>query len=400
MHKNLEKLIETRSECIMHLECIKNVAEVEKRAFTPDELKKINSYKAEVEKLNKSIKELEGKLKFEKRSIGNDEIIQPNEKLETRNVDNDKNEDGVSLLSLTKGMATGQWNDAESRNYFQTRSMQTNGNASVTVPKSLYNRIVDIARAESAVFGQIPMTTMEHNNMTIVKQVGDAECNFVDEGQLIPASQPIFEEVDLKGKTLACFIPISEQLLDSNAVGLESQLMTSIARAISVTLDKALLYGKGECGVSYGQDGWFNSEIKGLTSYENINKAQYEGVGFGSVMAGIKPMRKGNIQPTHVAMGSDTFCDLESLVDANGQPIIPPRYFEKLTKCVSNNVNDAQVVVYNKDALLLGLHKSLRIEWGTSADQFQRLQRGLRVYIRADLGVIKEEGVAVVDLAA
>ena len=43
--------------------------------------------------------------------------------------------------------------------------------------------------------------------------------------------------------------------------------------------------------------------------------------------------------------------------------------------------------------LLLGLQQGIKVEWGYSADQFQRIQKGLRIYLRADLGVLNEKAV-------
>lgn len=59
----------------------------------------------------------------------------------------------------------------------------------------------------------------------------------------------------------------------------------------------------------------------------------------------------------------------------------------------SNNVGETEALVYNKDAILLGLHKGITIEFGTTGDQFQRIQKGIRVYLRADLGIIQESGI-------
>ena len=37
----------------------------------------------------------------------------------------------------------------------------------------------------------------------------------------------------------------------------------------------------------------------------------------------------------------------------------------------------------------------MTIEWGTSGDMFQRIQKGLRIVLRADLGVTNEKGVTI-----
>ena len=71
------------------------------------------------------------------------------------------------------------------------------------------------ARTKSALFGNIPVVQMPENNLTVAIQTGDASASFVKEGELIPDSEPIFDKVSLLGKTLAIYVPVSEQLLDS-----------------------------------------------------------------------------------------------------------------------------------------------------------------------------------------
>lgn len=40
----------------------------------------------------------------------------------------------------------------------------------------------------------------------------------------------------------------------------------------------------------------------------------------------------------------------------------------------------------------------MTIEVGTSGDMFQRIQKGIRIYLRADLGVINEKAITKVTL--
>ncbi|WP_179117841.1 hypothetical protein [Clostridium sp. BL-8] len=45
---------------------------------------------------------------------------------------------------------------------------------------------------------------------------------------------------------------------------------------------------------------------------------------------------------------------------------------------------------------LLGINRNIAIELGYSSDRFQRMVKSLRIYMRCDLGVIREQGVSLV----
>ena len=185
----------------------------------------------------------------------------------------------------------------------------------------------------------------------------------------------------MEGKTLAIFIPVTEQLLDS-AENLEAQLMNSCAKAIALELDKALLYGTGV------------EEIKGISLYDTINKISHTGGNsYDMFIKGIKETKKSNITPTDITYSTDIGMDLAMLKDTNGQYITRPGALDQYTFTESNNVKTNESYVYDYNSLLLGIHKGATMEWGTSADQFQRIMKGLRIYIRTDLAVINPKGI-------
>lgn len=316
----------------------------------------------------------------EERALKN--VVLPGEKFEVRNK---SKESKMSLSKLVRGMAGKGWSGAEQEaDYYRS---QTSANNSAIIPQDLSNKIIDVARTNSAIFGRIPTIPMESNNMTIAVQTKDPVASFVNEGEPITESGPVFTKVTMEGRTLAIFLPVSEQLLDS-AANLESQLMNSCAKAISIALDNALLYGKGvplEEGVE---------EIKGISLYEDINKVTHAGASnYDMFIKGIKETKKANVNPTDVIYSTDTGMDLAMLKDLNGQYILKPSALNDYNFTESNNVKTTESYVYDFNSLLLGIHKGVRMEWGTSSDQFQRIMKGLRIYIRTDLAVVNPKGI-------
>ena len=388
---NVKLLLEDREKHLGELEDIIAKVETEKRTLTRTENERVVQLKRTVVAIDaelKTIKDEKDRYFNELRGESGDNnaimqgVIMPGEKFEKRAYA----EQEISLFRLVRGMCTGKWDGAqEERSYYSSMSSANN---SVVIPQKLSDKLIDVMRTQAAIIGQIPVVKMPSNNLTIAVQKRDAECHFVNEGELIPASEAIFEGVTLEGKTLACFVPISEQLIDS-AANLEAQLIHSIAKAIALELDRAVLYGRG-----VSRDNSHQDEIKGITTYEGINVVDMKGgFNYDHIINAAKPIKKANIKPTHVVYSTDAGAELALLKDKNNNYIDTPKFMSGFTVSESNNVGETEALVYNKDAILLGLHKGITIEFGTTGDQFQRIQKGIRVYLRADLGIIQESGI-------
>lgn len=386
-----EKGINERLEVIQEeLRTIVDRAKAEKRDLNRKEKELFNSLSYEAKGINIEKRTFENereqyrkKYNSEIRTIDN--IILPDEKLEKRTYDKNSQ---IDFGKLVRGMAGKGWNDASAEQKC-FRTMSSAGN-SVVIPQQLADYIVDVARTESALFGKVPVAQMDNNNLTIAAQKSDAKASFVKEGDLIPTSEAIFEPVTLTGKTLAIFIPIQEQLLDS-AKNLSNQLIQSSAKAIALALDEAMLYGTGSAETG---------EIKGISVYDDINLDTHDIIDYNAMLKGIKMCKKSNIIPTNAVYSTNVGMELAMLTDSTGQYLMPPKELDKYSISESNNVKDTDVFVYNNNSLLVGLHKNITVEWGVSADMFQRIQKGLRIYIRADLGVINPKGVTKVTIPA
>lgn len=382
------KLKEYKEKMNDYLDKIETLTEkANLRALSVDEKSEMemlqNAYENIKIKYDEEVKTQE-KLFEEHRAVATGEkmkgLIMPDEKLETRA----KGNETLSFGGLVKGMSGLGWGlYSKEQEYY--RAMQS-GQNKVVIPQTLAGRIIDCARNSSAVLGNIPTVIMENNNMTIAVQKTDPAAHWVQEGDLITESAATFEGVELNGKTLAIWVPISEQLVES-ASNLSQQLMNSCSKAIAVALDKAILYGTGAAG-----------QIKGLTTYAGINTLTYDPVdqtqkNYDLLIKAVGEIKKNNLNPTNIALNVGLATDLITTKSADGFYITPPPQVGQYISNESNNLNANHGIAYDKDCIILGIHKDITIKWGTVADQFQRLQTGLRVHLRVDLGVLNEKGI-------
>lgn len=308
-------------------------------------------------------------------------VVRPNEKLS----DTIKDASNVQLGDLVTGMVTGKWKD-EAREYYNT--MQTGGNK-VIIPTNLSATILDLARAKSAIMGKIPVVPMENGNLTIGKLTKDVTGAFVAEGEVIPTSGAEFKGIKLEAKTVAVLVPVSEKILQ-DAPNITEVLMNSMGQAIASAVDKAILYGKGK-----GTEG--DKEIKGVTTYGNINKvsagskASFE---YDDITKAIKPIKKANFTPNKVVMSTDELLDLQSTKDTLGQYITPPVTIQDIELEESNNINMKEVVAFDENSLILGVQGDMQLEIGHMQGQFEKIEKAIRAYVRLDVAVVQEQGIS------
>lgn len=367
---NNDKIEEARAK-------VKEVEELKNKSKELKEQLEIESKKLEEEK---KLPEEKGGINMENKIIQN--AIYPDEKLFSNKNKYENNED-LDFGKMVKGMTGKGWKDAQKEQEYV--NMNTSGNE-VVIPHKLADYILDIAREKSALFGKIPTVVMESNNLTVAVQTKDAEAHFVKEGELIRASEVVFDKVDLKGKTLAIYIPVTEQLLDSSNIS--TQLTQSVANALVNAFDKALIYGNGE------------DSIIGLENLESVKKIEHatDTDNYDFVVAGTKAIKKANIKPTNIVYNSDTASMLEIAKTKDGQYLERPNFMNNYNVEESNNIKEDQAVIYDVNSLLLGINRNMTISWGYTGDDFQRLKKGLRIHIRADFTPVRKDGVALVNI--
>jgi len=379
----LPVLIEKRNDLLEEMETLVSKADTETRALKTNEVNRFNTIKNEISEIDK-------KLDAEKRDYvmtpgknkGTSDtkelrVFNEGEKLEIESRANDSN---LSMGQLVRAMS-GVETEGDGIKYLRDMSSAT---GAVVIPKQLATQIIDKAREQSAVFGKIPITVLANNNLTVARVSKDASASWVAEGDLIPGSSAEFTGVNLEGKTLAMYVPITEQLLDS--ANISGVLMNACSKAIATALDKALIYGTG-----------VGSEIKGISEHTNINKVSHTGaVNYNMLIKGIGATKTANVIPTDVVYNTTVGADLAMLTDINGQYITPPKVLDNYAISESNNIDDSQTLVYNRDCMLLGINKDIKLEWGYTSDGFQRMIKALRIYIRCDLGVTNEKGISLV----
>lgn len=309
--------------------------------------------------------------------------IMPGEKM--ADAIQDKAHNDVQLGKLMKGVMTGDWSNAnKEREYLNV--IEATGDGKVLIPQHLSASIMDLARAKSSVLGKVPTITLNNGNMTIAKVSKDPTAHFVAEGEAIPFSDVAFAPVKMQSKILAMLVPVSEILL-KDGQNVEEALRMAMAGAIAEAMDKALLYGAGD-GTAEAK------EPKGILTVADINKDTFAAaITYTDIVKGVKHIAKANLKATDAVMPTDNYYDLLSSTNAQGDFLAPPKALEGIVLDGSNNVKVDEAVVFDRNAVVVGVSPYLMFEKGFVADQFQKLQKTFRLYVGVDVALVNSKGV-------
>jgi HK97 family phage major capsid protein len=176
---------------------------------------------------------------------------------------------------------------AKSANLTETErralSEGTDSAGGYTVPTILASEFIDKLRAKSVVFQAGARTVpMSSDNLAIARVTGDPTVAWTAENAEITASDPTFDAVTLAPKKLACLVRLSRELLE-DSVNIAAALEGAITGAMSVEMDRALLFGSGSSNQPTGlfNTSGINSVSMGTngatpSSYDDLIDLLYE----------------------------------------------------------------------------------------------------------------------------
>jgi HK97 family phage major capsid protein len=301
--------------------------------------------------------------------------------------------DGFSLAKCVRGLASGNWTDAE----LERRALGSGSDATggVLVPAPLAATVIDMVRDESRVIeagaSLVPMTS---GTLSIPRLAsGFDQATWRSELEDVAAADGTFERVSFDAKTLAEIVTLPYELVEDMTSEGSAIIEAAIRKALGLKLDWAALYGaevgsgdqKNPIGVR-NQDGVTVAAIdtNGAvpTTYAPFTTAAFA-------------LRKANHTPTGYIYSERTAETVASFADTTGQPLNPPRAIADLPHLSTNQVPDNLDVGTSTDAcsdiftadwsqLLIGVRPQLgiRVERHNVAGN---MSVQILAYLRADV---------------
>jgi len=266
------------------------------------------------------------------------------------------------------------------------------------VPAPLSAQVIDRVRNASRVqaAGAV-LIPMESSSLRIARLATDPVPGWKVENALIAASDPAFEAVELKAKTLAARLVMSVELAEDSPA-INDTIEVALAGSLAVELDRAALFGTGTPPQPRG--------LKNTTGVQTLSAgANGAAAGYAILSNAVQLLDSANATaPYGVIYSPRTAGTLDRLVDSTGQPLNPPDSFRSLERYVtaqvpnnlaqgtSTTASDAFVGDWSQFAI--GMRTSIRIEAtqvgsNESGLGFASLSVLVRAWMRCDFAVLQ-----------
>lgn len=275
----------------------------------------------------------------------------------------------------------------------------TIGQGGATIPADLSATIIDAMRPRMVTIAAgattVPMATRQFR---IARQTADAIAQFRAEGLAITESDPVFDQVLLDSKTLACRFNLTRELIeDGQNIGAKAQDV--LANAMALALDQAVLVGSGAANQPLGIRGQagIQSVSMGTNGAQLTNWIQP----LNAVQA-LETANAGNI--TAMVMAPRTARAIYGFVATDGQPLQPPPRLANVPVLASTSVpiNEVQgtsgavassIFTGDFSEVLIGLRTELQIQ--VLQERFAEVgQIGFIAWMRADVALARPAAIA------
>lgn len=275
---------------------------------------------------------------------------------------------GVTFARYVRAMVLGPQNDAERR----ALAEGTDSAGGYTVPAVLSSVLIDRLRTQTHVLRagarMVPLASDQH---AFARIASDPVPAWRGEGQQVTEGEPTFERILFKPKSLAFLVKASRELLEDNAVNLESALPQIFARAFAAELDRVALFGSGQDNEPVG--------IATALDAAGVNTVTL-GTGNGGELADYGPILdvrqlilEGNApEPTDAIMSPRTGRVVAGFADATGQPLRRPPALEQMTfrettqvpndEVVGTATNASRIIIGGFRSLWIGVRTEMRVE--------------------------------------
>lgn len=260
------------------------------------------------------------------------------------------------------------------------------------------NVLVRPLEASSVVLGAGPQIFNSSEPIRVPRLVSSTGVGFVGEGEQIPDNYTVdFGELRLMPsgrKSLKSITRVTNELIRQSAVGITQVLQARLVEDVRTKLDDALLNGDG-----------VDDTITGIFNQPGTQTGVLDLADPDSLLDALALATAAEVTPNRWFINAGDFYTLRKVKDGNGRYLIQETLQEGVSYTlfgvpvtVSNKVTKgkAALVNMNEVAVVRDLDPSITILTEKYADTDET---GIRVVSRYDLGLIRPEGVIILEEA-
>ena len=240
----MKLLLERRSKIIAQIEEVMKKAEKEDRAFTNDEIEKVNEYKEQISNIDETIKAKEEARSLMTTIKKSPSSTPPNDTIKSIS-------DEIRSLKTDKELELGTRELRDKTHTLDTGAIGTGNASTQTIAKTTFaDYILDKLAYVSPLYGAVRHERFGNSKHQIPVQANKLG-KFVPMQELAEYSKQVanFKAIKLEAHKFGTLISFSQEALEDTGYNLESELLRQLAEAYSITLDELIVKGNTAYGV-------------------------------------------------------------------------------------------------------------------------------------------------------
>ena len=274
----------------------------------------------------------------------------------------------------------------------------TSGNSTL-IQSQVANLLVQPLEQASTFLAAGPVILDSSSPVRVPRIVNGLTAGFIGEGGQITDGDVAFDEVTLLPSTmkgLKVLVRLSNELIRTSVVGLESVLRTRLVTDVANALDAALWDGTGA-----------DDTITGILQADDIATGDLDTTDVDSLIDGLATAQANHVTPTHWAMPSDVFSAFRKIKvgTTDARYVFDPATVQNgtafqllgLPVIITDNVpaDSAALVDFSKVVVARDVNAEVKILDQTWGD-YDSI--GIRVVSRWDTALLQPEAVTLLTL--
>lgn len=258
--------------------------------------------------------------------------------------------------------------------------------------------LVEPLEAASVVLAAGPHVINSSEPVRIKKLVSGFTPSWVGENELIPdAGAAAFDEITLmptSRKSIKTIVRVSNELIRQATVGVSAILQRRVVTDVANALDDALLAGDGA-----------DDTVTGILNQTGVTTLQHTVDDPDSYLDALALAASKEVAPNRLIVNGGDFFKLRKIKDGNGRYIMQPGVdatapfqVHGVPVTVSNKIPAGKAILadMNEVAVVRDIDPTVTID---HSRYLEYDQVAIRVTTRYDLGLIRPEGVIILDTA-
>lgn len=270
--------------------------------------------------------------------------------------------------------------------------------ANTLIVDQISSMMIEPLRAASVVLAANPTVFNSSEPLRVPTLTGETNPQWVGENELIPEADNLeFGEIELmptSRKSIKTITRVSNELIRMAKIGVSEVLQRRLVADVRAKLDDALLMGDGA-----------DNSVTGIINQENVTRGIWDPSDTDSILDGLATLAAAEVSPDRIMMNGSDFFGIRKLKDGDGRHLLQ----SDLSSDVPYRLHGIPVTVTNK----LPAGTLIMADWSDIAvvrdqDTTVRIdpsryleydQTAIRVTTRYDLGILRSEGVLIMETA-